>query len=177
MPRKKRPSEARGAKALPDLSKAGGHNALEVRDPELAYKVAEFRLCNPEASYQQIGKATGVARDTVRDYLRRLEMRSTREWEERKAISQAALAEKFNRLAVGAVDAITDQKLAATSAEKLAVVAGIATDKHLLLTGQPTAIFGVEDRRKLHELIPALTAEAKRRGLTIEGEYKDVTPE
>ena len=172
-PRKKRPSEINGARAL---KANGGHNALERRDPELAAAVAECRLANPGASFSEIAKTTGVSKSTVRDFLRRLEMRSTPEWLEAKKVRQAELAEDYAKLARASAHAITDKKLEEASPRDLAVISGIATDKHLLLTGQPTAIFGVEDRRKLHELLPALQAEIKRRGLTLEGEFKDVTP-
>ena len=175
MPRDKRPSEVKGAK-LYSVEGTGGANALERRDPELAAAVADYRLANPEASFVDIAKATGVSKSTVRDYLRRLEMRPTPEWLEAKKVKQAELAEDYAKLARASAHAITDEKLEDASPRDLAVISGIATDKHLLLTGQPTAIFGVEDRRKLHELLPALQAEIKRRGLTLEGEYKDVTP-
>ena len=172
-PRKKRPSEINGARAL---KANGGHNALERRDPELAAAVADYRLSNPKASFSKIAKATGVRKSTVRDYVRRLEMRPTPEWLGTKKVKQADLAEDYAKLAQASAHAITDDKLQEASPRDLAVISGIAADKHLLLTGQPTAIFGVEDRRKLHELLPALQAEIKRRGLTIEGEFKDVTP-
>ncbi len=59
------------------------------------------------------------------------------------------------------------------------VIAGIMVDKRQLLSGEPTAIVSVEDRRNLDELSKAFVKETKRRGLVVEltpDQYMDVTP-
>jgi hypothetical protein len=58
------------------------------------------------------------------------------------------------------VNAIADAKLR----DKM-VAFGILVDKLQLLSGQPTQRLDISDRRKMDELIIALLAEAKRRGM------------
>lgn len=176
-PRKKRPSEVKGAKSYRAVDGGAGKNAMEIVNPELATAVADYRLANPEASFGKIAKATGASKTTVQRYINRLEMRPTPEWLKAREVKQRDLAGDYAKLAQASARAITDEKLEKASPRDLAVISGIAADKHLLLTGQPTAILGVEDRRKMHELLPALLAEAKRRGMDVPPVMKDVTPE
>ena len=175
MPRNKRPSEEKGARVLQKRG-GSGQNAIEIVNPELATAIADYRLANPETSFERIAIATGAARSTVQRYIERLEMRPTPEWLRAREVKQSELAGDYAKLAQASARAITDEKLEDASPRDLAVISGIATDKHLLLTGQPTAIFGVEDRRELHELLPALLAEVKRRGMDVPPALKDVTP-
>lgn len=58
--------------------------------------------------------------------------------------------------------------MAETKLRDIGVMLGIATEKVLLLEGQPTSIVGQAEHKKLEELIPALLLEAKRRGSKIE---------
>ena len=61
--------------------------------------------------------------------------------------------------------------IGAMNAKDLALAYGIMTDKKLLLGGKPTQIYDVNLRAKLEVLMPQFMAEARRRGLTIEGEF------
>ena len=45
------------------------------------------------------------------------------------------------------------------------VAAGISFDKWLILSGKPSRIYTVEDRRTLNEITEALVAEARKRGM------------
>ena len=155
-PRKRRPCEEKGAKSYRAVDGGAGKNAIELVNPELAAAVADYRLANPEASFDTIAKATGASKTTVQRYVKRQEMRPTPEWLRAREVKQSELAGDYAKLARASAHAITDEKLEDASPRDLAVISGIATDKHLLLTGQPTAIFGVEDRRKMNELIPAI---------------------
>jgi hypothetical protein len=55
-----------------------------------------------------------------------------------------------------------------TKLKDIGVMLGIATEKVLLLDGQPTQIVGTAEQKKLEELLPALMNEVKRRGATVE---------
>lgn len=55
-----------------------------------------------------------------------------------------------------------------TKLKDIGVMLGISTEKVLLLDGQPTQIIGNAEQKKLDELLPALLAEAKRRGAKVE---------
>ncbi len=55
--------------------------------------------------------------------------------------------------------------MAETKLKDLGVFLGIATEKVLLLEGQPTSIVGQAESKKLEDLMPALLMEVKRRGV------------
>lgn len=58
------------------------------------------------------------------------------------------------------------EKLMSVSTLKdIMVTMGIATEKLLLLEGQPTAIISQQQHQKIDEVLPALMAEMKRRGV------------
>lgn len=56
--------------------------------------------------------------------------------------------------------------LSKANARELASVLNILVQNRQLLKGEPTQIVSAEDRRQIKDMIPALMAEAKRRGLT-----------
>lgn len=58
--------------------------------------------------------------------------------------------------------------MAETKLRDLGVMLGIATEKVLLLEGQPTSIIGQAEHKKLEDLIPALMLEVQRRGAKAE---------
>jgi len=58
-----------------------------------------------------------------------------------------------------------EDMMAETKLRDIGVMLGIATEKVLLLEGQPTSIIGQAESKKLEDLIPALLLEVKRRGI------------
>ena len=56
-----------------------------------------------------------------------------------------------------------EQLFAESDLKTLGIFGGIMTEKVLLLSGQPTQIFGVQEHKKMEELAPALLAEIERR--------------
>jgi hypothetical protein len=76
------------------------------------------------------------------------------------------------------VDAITDKlsmvlhyvdeyAISQANLKDLAVTTGILVEKSLLLKGQPTQIIDFTSRQQITQLVPAMLAEAKRRGLPV----------
>lgn len=69
-----------------------------------------------------------------------------------------------------------DDKVAGeASARDLAMGIAQLIEKQQLIRGEATVIISDLERKSMHELMPALVAEAKRRGITVEGEFKDVS--
>ena len=68
-----------------------------------------------------------------------------------------------------------DKTMAEASARDLGLIAGVLIEKRQLLRGEPTQIISDHERRKIHELMPELVAEAKRRGLTVDGQVLEKT--
>lgn len=88
-----------------------------------------------------------------------------------KEVSKQELLEKVSNLSVRLLDSITDADIDRADLKSKAISAAIMIDKRQILRGEPTTIIQIEDRRKLHELLPLLKQEMERRSLEI-----DVTP-
>lgn len=70
---------------------------------------------------------------------------------------------------------LDDKVMAEASARDLMLGIGVLIEKRNLLRGEPTAIISDHDRKKVHELLPMLMAEARRRSVTVDGEVTSVT--
>ena len=68
---------------------------------------------------------------------------------------------------------LDDKVMAEASARDIMLGLGVLIEKRNLLRGEPTAIISDHERKKLHELAPALLNEIKRRGLTVEGQVTE----
>lgn len=69
------------------------------------------------------------------------------------------------------LEGITQEDIDKAGLRDKAVAAAIFIEKRQLLSGEPTHLIGVQDRRHLGDLTKALMLEAQRRGITI-----DVSP-
>ncbi len=79
----------------------------------------------------------------------------------------------------GVMESLASEDWSKVGARDKAVIGGILIDKRQLLSGEPTAIISVDDRRSIEELSKAFVYEAKRRGLVHDlqpGEYTTVAP-
>ncbi len=77
------------------------------------------------------------------------------------------------------MESLATEDWSKVGARDKAVIGGILIDKRQLLSGEPTAIISVDDRRSIEELSKAFVYEAKRRGLVHDlqpGEYTTVPP-
>lgn len=66
------------------------------------------------------------------------------------------------------LDGITQEDIDKAGLRDKAVAAAIMIEKKQLLSGEPTHLIGVQDRRELGDLMKAMLLEAKRRGLAID---------
>lgn len=72
---------------------------------------------------------------------------------------------------------LDDKVLSEASARDIMLGMSALIEKRNLLRGEPTQIVSDAERAKLHELVPLLIQEAKRRGLTVEGQITEKTVE
>lgn len=72
---------------------------------------------------------------------------------------------------------IDDKVASEASARDLAMGVAQLIEKQQLIRGEPTQIVSDLERKKLNELLPLAIAEAKRRGLTLEGQVLERTVE
>ena len=74
------------------------------------------------------------------------------------------------------LESLTEAEIKKSSVRERVVAISAFVEKRALLRGEPTQIVTHQQRQKLNDLLPELIKEAKRRGITIEGTMKDVTP-
>jgi hypothetical protein len=87
---------------------------------------------------------------------------------ETRNIKMERLKDLWGMRAEGALAQLTPERISEAGPKDLALIAAIATDKLLLLRGQPTQIVRTEsDRMKLDVLTKAFLEEAGRRGYAI----------
>jgi len=110
----------------------------------------------PVRMAQAIGRRIQLNYGPVREEMKRL--MSTKE----RVEATYAAAEK----ALGYID---DLSITGMNAKDLATTYGILVDKALVMGGKPNVIVDFNARRKLEALMPEMMAEAKRRGITIDG--------
>lgn len=72
---------------------------------------------------------------------------------------------------------LDDKVMAEASARDIMLGMSALIEKRNLLRGEPTAIVSDLERKKVHELMPLLIAEVRRRGLTVEGQVTEKTVE
>ncbi len=178
-------------KLAPDLARRGWSKTIEreqetekVEQMVVAALAADAPLSTKAleksryAALRQACHEAGIAPKIANDIVKRLN-------------AQAGLLSDADRMK------LTTQKMIEVSEEKLGLIAAymdeftisqaglkelaIAWDTMVknrqLLMGQPTANIDFTMRMQLDELVPAMLAEAKRRGLLIEGESRVVTAE
>ena len=121
----------------------------------------------------QLARDLGMDRQQLATLQTRIVGRTVRETarDDREAI------ERMREARDRALDYLDDVSLAAAPAKDLSSVVAVLTDRIQLLSGQPTAIMRVEDRRQIDTLAEALMAELVRRGKgpVIDGEAVAVT--
>lgn len=76
--------------------------------------------------------------------------------------------QRIEAAARGLLDSISPLDLAKAGVRDKAIAIGILMDKRALLRGEPTQILSHEERVRLPDVLKALDAEVRRRGLSVE---------
>ena len=90
-------------------------------------------------------------------------------------VKKEVLEQHFSNVALNFVSSLSnmaDADIDSLTAKERVLVAAIATDKRLVLRGEPNQIVDVRDNRRAMEVAAAMVQELKRRGMEI-----DVTPD
>jgi transposase-like protein len=142
-----------------------------VTDPD-TYAKAIAQLSDPQRNIAGIARSLGLAPDAAAKIAYELDTHFQPLKRELEDVRVEELTKAFGTLTRDALAAITDDKLRASSARDLGVLAGIGSQNFQLLRGQPTSRMEISDRRNMNEVLKLMYAEAKRRGFEI-----DVTPD
>jgi len=145
--------------------------AVEYRDPERAAAVMDA-LTDPRfGNLVAACRAAGLPDRVAEGFIRRLRLKYNGITVEARNLQTRELEDMLGKKIHLAIQYMDDKVMSEASYRDLAMGTAQLIEKRQLLRGEPTAIISDHERKKLHELLPALVAEAQRRQLTI-----DVTP-
>ncbi len=155
----------------------------EIKNPELAAAAIEA-AADPVAETQKAAlervnlqlKAAGLP-DRVSDaLLRRLRVKYADAVFASRELRTNEILEMLGKKIDLAAFYLDDKVMSEASARDIMLGLGVMIEKRNLLRGEPTAIISDHERKKLHELLPALLEEGRRRGaLTVEGQVTEKT--
>lgn len=149
---------------------------IEARLP--AERAAELidKVTDPFVRLVEVAKECGLRPLVIEGLAKRMRTRYQGVSNEMRAIKTKELVHKLDERINHALGYMDDYIMGEASFRDLALGTAQLIEKRQLLKGEPTQIVSLDERRSLNELVPLLVREAKRRGITIEGEAKDVTP-
>lgn len=134
------------------------------------------KVTDPFVRLTEVAKECGLRPSVVEGLARRLRTRMQGVSAEMRAVKTKELVHKLDERINHAIGYMDDYIMGEASFRDLALGTAQLIEKRQLLKGEPTQIVSLDERRSLNELVPLLVKEAARRGITIEGEAKDVTP-
>jgi DNA-binding CsgD family transcriptional regulator len=154
--------------------KAPSRTATEYNNPEKAAAIIDA-ITEPEAiiklkqAYKECGLPEGVSAALVR----RLKNKYFGGITQTRNLKASEIAQLFSEKIDLAARYMDDKTAGDASFRDLALAATAMAEKRQLMRGEPTQIISDHERAKLHELVPLLIQEARRRGLTVEGEITE----
>jgi len=171
----------------------GGPSLLEAKRPDLAVTLIETlveAIGTPEErkeAFKAKAKAMGLPESSARKIYDRFSNKYRVVVDTLRKANTVDILKLLDHCIIEVMESLSVQDWSAVSARDKAVIGGIMMDKRQLLSGEPTAIVSVEDRRNLDELTEAWIKEAKRRGqvvdlepgdysVDVDGGLQDVTP-
>ena len=149
----------------------------EVQKPGLAVSLLEGLVDavgtekERKAAFAERAKQAGLPRTTAQELYDRFTNRYRAITDHLRKANTVDILKLVDHCIIEVMESLSHEDWGAVSARDKAVIGGILVDKRQLLSGEPTAIISVEDRRNLLELEKAWLAEARRRNQTV-----DITP-
>lgn len=153
------------------ISKESTSNLTELKRPEQAAAFIDA-VTDPFARIAQAMRETGLPPSTAEALLRRLRTRYRPVNAALRDLKTADLIRMLNERITLALEYIDEKVIAEASFRDLSLGTSALIEKRNLLRGEPTVVVDFNQRKKLNELMPAMIAEARRRGLTLEGNYR-----
>jgi hypothetical protein len=172
-------AERHGLAPLPQTKNRRRENTSS--DPEAARRFAQIigAVAGQDGTFDmkvflEAMQMAGVKPQLAIALGRRIQMNYGPVMEEMKKMSVAELITEIDKKKQLLLSRIDEVSVIGMSAKDLALAFGILTDKALLLGGRPTSIVDFNLRAQLTVLMPQMLSEARRRGLTLEGEFSHV---
>lgn len=147
-------------------------NALRARRKALLTQ----ELTSPESrSLMNIANESGFSTDAALHVGRALDHEHVTVARLLGEVKRTELKELFNHAAYRILNSVTDIDIAKASLRDKLVAAAVATDKGLILDGQPTEIFSLKEMRNLDELMGLMVSEMQRRKLSADTQPQPIT--
>lgn len=149
--------------------------AVELKDPERFAAIVDAGT-EPEAKLESIAKVFrdyGLPPIASAALLRRIRNKYFGVVEATRSLKSGEIVDALNHKIDLALRYMDDKTMSEASFRDLALGTTAMIEKRQLLRGEPTQIVSDHERKKIHELVPALLAEAQRRGLTVEGQVME----
>lgn len=124
--------------------------------------------------FAQMARAANIPLKVAQALARRVEGQFGKVQTEMRRMSLAEQVVATTDKAQMVLAHIDEVSIAGMNAKDLAIAYGVLVDKAQLLGGKPTQVFDFNLRAKLEVLMPQFLAEARRRGVTVEGQFKQV---
>jgi DNA-binding CsgD family transcriptional regulator len=159
----------------------GEMQTTEVKRPEVVAAVmdcatnpdVELKLGKLREAYREAGLPIGAAEALIK----RLRVKFFGAITATRNLKTQEILDLLGQKIHLALQYMDDKVMGEASFRDLALGTTAMIEKRQLLRGEPTQIISDAERAKLHELLPMAIAEAKRRGLTVEGEVVGRTVE
>lgn len=164
-----------------DPKKAGemisARRRIENIDPEKAAILTDI-VTEPDVrgKLRRISEAikeSGIPERFGRALLRRLETRYLNLKVEVRALKTGEILDMIGQKIHLAGQYLDDHAMAEASARDLMLGMSALVEKRQLLRGEPTQIVSDLERKRLNELLPLLSAEMQRRGITLDGQVTE----
>lgn len=147
----------------------GGH---EYKNPEKVAAVMDA-MTDPLNKLADALREAGMPPGASSAIIRRLRTKFYGAVTEVRNLKKLELDEMLGKKIHLMLSYIDDKVSGEASARDLAMGVAQLIEKQQLIRGEPTQIVSDHDRKKLHELLPLAIAEAKRRGLTVDGQVTE----
>jgi len=157
-----------------ELSK---RSLTEIHRPEQAAVLIDAAT-DPLGKYGRIAEAIrecGLPPSTGEAFLRRLRTRYAPVARAAKEFKTRDIVSRIDEKLELAFEYMDEKVIGEASFRDLAMSSSALIEKRQLLLGEPTQVVDFNSRLKLNELLPAMIAEARRRNITIEGQFANVT--
>lgn len=154
-------------------------NKIENADPDkaavLVDAVTEPDVRGKLRRISEAIKESGLPERFGRALLKRLETRYLNVKTEIRALKTGEILDMIGEKIHLAGVYLDDHAMAEASARDLMLGMSALVEKRQLLRGEPTQIVSDLERKRLNELLPLLSAEMQRRGITLEGQVIEKT--
>lgn len=155
-----------------------GKTAIELKNPEKAAAMMDAATDPKYDSLREAMRAAGFPEKAGESFIRRLRMKFAGPTTVARDLQTKELSELVGKKIHLLAEYLDDKVASEASARDLAMAMAQLIEKRQLLRGEPTQIISNDDRKKLHELMPALIAEGRRRGaITVDGQITEKTLE